>query len=219
VLERILPGEVAVVDTRDDLIVPLFPAEEAAVANAVEKRRREYVTARACAREALGRLGVAARPILNGARGEPLWPAGIVGSITHCAGYRACAVARTAELLAIGVDAEADEPLPDGLIGDIASPEERRRIEELAELEPVVSWDRLLFCAKESVYKAWYPLMESWLGFEDASVTINRERGTFVARLLVTGPSLPGGELTRFEGRWLAEEGLLVTAIAVANED
>jgi 4'-phosphopantetheinyl transferase EntD len=219
VLERILPAEVAVVASREDRTATLFPAEEMAIARAVEKRRREYVTARACAREALGRLGVAARPILNGARGEPLWPAGIVGSITPCGGYRVCAVARAAEVLTIGVDAETDEPLPGGLIGDVALPEERQRIEALARQDPAVSWDRLLFCAKESVYKAWYPLTESWLGFEDATVTIDRARGTFAARLLVPGPSLAGGQLTRFEGRWLADEGLLVAAIAVMASD
>jgi 4'-phosphopantetheinyl transferase EntD len=155
------------------------------------------------------------RPISTGSRGEPVWPAGVVGSITHCTGYRACAVAPASELLTIGVDAEVDDPLPDGLIGDIALPEERRWIERAAAEDPRVSWDRLLFSIKESIYKAWFPLTRSWLGFEDAAVEIDRSRGTFSAGLLVPGPTLSGGKLDGFSGRWLAAEGLLLSAIAV----
>ena len=61
-----------------------------------------------------------------------------------------------------------------------------------------MSWDRLLFSTKESVYKAWFPLAERWLGFEDARVTIDRDRGSFAARLLVPGPRLDGRELSGF---------------------
>lgn len=214
-LERILPDAAVVVATIGEREVELFAAEEVAVGNAVEVRRREFVTARACAREALARLGHPDQPVPAGARGEPLWPAGIVGSITHCTGYRACAVALAGELLTIGVDAEVGEPLPAGLIGDIALPEERRWIERLSAADPAVSWDRLLFSIKESIYKAWFPLARSWLGFEDASVTIDPSRGTFSASLLVPGPTLGEGKLDGFSGRWLAAEGLLLSAIAL----
>jgi 4'-phosphopantetheinyl transferase EntD len=215
VLERILPAAAAVVACTGERSVELFPEEAAALGNAVEVRRLEFVTARACAREALSQLGLPARPIPAGARGEPLWPAGIVGSITHCAGYRACAVAAASELLTIGVDAEVDDPLPDGLIGDIALPEEQRWIQAAAATAPGVSWDRLLFSIKESIYKAWFPLAKSWLGFEDASVEIDRSAGTFSASLLVPGPTLGGRMLDGFSGRWIAAEGLLLSAIAV----
>ncbi|MDX6609372.1 MAG: hypothetical protein QOF85_1297 [Solirubrobacterales bacterium] len=214
-LERILPSGTAVVSTTGELGAELFPEEEAAVGHSVEKRRREFVTARACARRALSQLGYPAQPIPSGARGEPVWPTGIVGSITHCAGYRACAVAPATELLALGVDAEVDDPLPERLIGDIALPEERRWIEAAAAADPGISWDRLLFSIKESIYKAWFPLARSWLGFEDASVAIDRDRGTFSASLLVPGPTLGGRHLDGFSGRWLAADRLLLSAIAV----
>lgn len=214
-LERILPAAATIVATAGERDVELFPEEEVAVGNAVEKRRREFVTARACAREALARLGLPAQPVPAGARGEPLWPAGVVGSITHCAGYRACAVAPASELLTVGVDAEVGEPLPAGLIGDVALPEERRWIERASAEDPAVNWDRLLFSIKESIYKAWFPLARSWLGFEDASVTIDRAGGTFSAHLLVPGPTLRGRKLDGFSGRWLAADGLLLSAIAL----
>jgi len=215
VLERILPPSVAVVAETGDREVELFPEEEAALGNAVEKRRREFITARACAREALARLGEPAQPIPSGARGEPLWPSGVVGAITHCSGYRACALAPASELLTIGIDAEVDDALPPGVLGDIALAEERRWIEAAAAADPGTSWDRLLFSIKESIYKAWFPLTGSWLGFEDASVVIDRAEGTFAGRLLVPGPVVAGRRLDGFSGRWLAAEGLVLSAIAV----
>lgn len=214
-LEQLLPEVAAVVSARQDREVELFPAEQEALGQAVEKRRREFITARACARDALGRLGIAPQPIPSGSRGEPVWPGGVVGSITHCAGYRACAVALDRDLTTIGIDAELAEPLPAGLIGDIALPEERRWIERLTAEDPGTCWDRLLFSIKESIYKAWFPLARSWLGFEDASVGIDPERGTFAAHLLVPGPTLNGRHLDGFSGTWMVAEGLVLSAIAV----
>jgi 4'-phosphopantetheinyl transferase EntD len=213
-LERILPASAAVAATRTDLDATLYPEEEAIVARAVEKRRREFITARACAREALAQLGQPPQAIGTGSRGEPLWPAGLVGSITHCEGYRACAVARAGDLATLGVDAEPNQPLPDGLLADIALPEEREWLRYLRREAPEAHWDRLLFSIKESVYKAWFPLAERWLGFEDAVVGIDRQGGTFSADLLVPGPVLDGRELRRFRGRWLATDGLVMAAVA-----
>jgi 4'-phosphopantetheinyl transferase EntD len=217
VLEEILPPSAAVVEARGEISdASLFPEEEQVVARAVEKRRREFVTGRACARTALAKLGIEPQAIPSGPRGAPQWPAGIAGSITHCEGYRACALARQADLTTIGVDAELNAPLPDGLLGDIALPEERRALAVLAREEPGVSWDRLLFSAKEAVYKAWFPLAERWLGFEDAHLEIDRERRSFTAQLLVPGPRLDGRELGGFSGRWLVRDGLVLAAIALA---
>jgi 4'-phosphopantetheinyl transferase EntD len=219
VIEEILPGTVVAVEARHDTVgTGLFPEEEALLARAVEKRRREFVTGRACARSALERLGFAAAPILPGRRGEPRWPAGAVGSITHCDGYRACAVARSSDLATIGIDAEPHEPLPDGLLGDIAKPEEMGWLGKLSRSRPEIHWDRLLFSAKEAVYKAWYPLAESWLGFEDAILTVDARSLSFSAQLLVPGPLFAGSQIAGFEGRWLVRDGLVLSAIVLAAE-
>ena len=91
-LADLLPPFVSAAETREDrLDVELFPEEELALGDAVEKRRREFMTGRACAREALAGLGFPDSPVGSGTKGEPLWPPGVVGSITHCEGYRACA--------------------------------------------------------------------------------------------------------------------------------
>jgi enterobactin synthetase component D / holo-[acyl-carrier protein] synthase len=218
VIEEILPPAVAAAEEfgdRPDAV--LFPAEQAVIARAVERRRREFTTGRACARAALARLGQPPVAILPGERGSPGWPPGFVGSITHCAGYRAAAVGKAAEVLAIGLDAEPDQPLPDGVLGVIALEAERASLRDLARSAPGRNWDRLLFCAKESVYKAWFPLTGRWLGFEQAHITLDPAAGTFTAGLLVPAPEVDGRELTAFDGRWLARDGLILAAICVAR--
>jgi 4'-phosphopantetheinyl transferase EntD len=218
VIEEILPGEVVAVEARHDQPdVKLFPEEELVLGNAVEKRRREFTTARACARMALEKLGFQAAPILTGERGEPLWPAGVVGSITHCDGYRACAVARSSKTTTVGIDAEPNAALPDGLLDDIARPEELPLLRGLELDSTEVHWDRLLFSAKESVYKAWFPLAKRWLGFEDAFIVLDPIDSTFTARLLVAGPTLADGPLRGFSGRWMMRNGILVTAIVARS--
>ncbi|MBL1068560.1 4'-phosphopantetheinyl transferase superfamily protein [Streptomyces sp. 7-21] len=239
-LAGLLPGLVAAREAfGDEAAEPfLFPEEERHVAKAVEKRRREFTTVRALARDALARLGGPRVPLLPGERGAPSWPDGFTGSMTHCLGYRGAAVARTDALASVGIDAEPDEPLPnEGLLEVISLPEERPALKELAARWPGVSWERLLFSAKESVYKAWFPLTRAWLDFEEAAVTLRPdddadddggsgartgngrgpETGSFTARLLVPGPVVDGVRLSGFTGRWVARRGLLVTAIAVAR--
>lgn len=224
-IEELLPPGVVAVEARSDPPdVVLFPEEEAELAQAVEKRRLEFTTVRHCARTALARLGIAPVAILPGDRGAPQWPAGIVGSMTHCTGYRAAVVARSSQLATIGVDAEPHEALPPEVLTTVTVAEERERLKRLAADRPAVHWDRLLFSAKESVYKAWFPLTGRWLDFEEASIDFEAEAnaaqslefGSFYARLLVPGPVVNGITLLGFAGRWLVRDGLLFTAIAVS---
>jgi 4'-phosphopantetheinyl transferase EntD len=216
VLTAILPSAVVVAETRADLPdAVLYADESAAVAAAVAERRREFARGRACARRALDGLGRPPVAIPTGARGEPRWPPGVVGSITHCAGYCAAAVAEAHLIRTLGIDAEPHEPLPDGVLTTIARAEEQRMVGRLLRDAPEIRWDRLLFSAKESVYKAWFPVARRWLGFEDATLTIDPAARTFTARFLVPGPELGGARLEGFSGRWRVADGLVVTAIAV----
>ncbi|MFC5754803.1 4'-phosphopantetheinyl transferase family protein [Actinomadura rugatobispora] len=209
-IERILPAGVVTASAYDDPAeAKLLPEEEPAVARAVDKRRREFTTVRWCARRALAGLGLPPVPITRGDKGAPRWPDGVVGSMTHCDGYRAAAVARAADLAALGIDAEPHGPLPDGVLEAVAREEELAMLDGLGRTAPGVHWDRLLFSAKESVYKAWFPVTGRWLGFEDASLTFD-PGGTFRAAILV-GDS----PFASFDGRWAAGGGLAVTAIAV----
>ncbi|MFF8845294.1 4'-phosphopantetheinyl transferase [Streptomyces sp. NPDC015127] len=215
-IERILPPGVAVSEAFDDPPdTALFPEEALLVRNAVDQRRREFATVRMCARRALAALGVPPVPVLPGRHGAPRWPDAVVGSLTHCAGYRAAALAEAAHIAMLGIDAEPHGPLPDGVLDAIALPRERSHLRDLRAAEPRVCWDRLLFSMKESVYKAWNPFTGRRLGFEDAEMRLDPAAGTFTARLLVRHPLPDGGHLDRLDGRWLVRDGLALTAIAV----
>lgn len=215
-----MPPKVVAEEAFGDLPdVTLFPDEEAVIAKAVDKRRNEFATVRGCARAALARLGVPPAPILPGLRGAPAWPPGVVGSMTHCAGYRASVVARDHDVVTIGIDAEPHGRLPEGVLGVVSSAEEQARLAVLAASRPEVFWDRMLFSAKESVYKAWFPLTRRWLNFDEASVSFDPANQTFDAQLLVEGPVVNGAILTGFQGRWLVGNGLLVTAIVISRDD
>ncbi|MFG1876157.1 4'-phosphopantetheinyl transferase [Sphaerisporangium sp. NPDC049003] len=221
-LEGLLHEDVAVAELFDAVDgVELFPQEAEAVASAVEKRRREFGSVRLCARRALARIGVAPRPLVPSgsgpewARRAPRWPEGIVGSMTHCVRYHAAAVARGASIAALGVDGEPNEPVPEGVRELITLPEERSVLERLGAAHPDVHWDRLLFSAKESVYKAWFPLTGRWLDFGQCAITPDPERGTFTAVLKVPGPVVGGVRLDCFDGRWRVRHGLVVTAVVI----
>lgn len=215
VIEDVLSPVVASADTFEDQSGDLlFPAEATVISRAVDKRRREFITVRMCARRALATLGMGPQPILPDENGAPSWPLGIVGSMTHCDGYRAAAVAWSREVACVGIDAEPHRQLPEGVLAAVAISREQESLAELAGRDPSVCWDRLLFSAKESLYKAWFPLTRAWLGFEDVHVTFDPITRTFVGRLLAEGPIVDGYRLDTLSGRWAVRNGLVLTAVA-----
>lgn len=199
-------------------LAPL-PEEEPLIARSVAKRRNEFITVRFCARQALVDLGMEPVPILKGDKGEPCWPDGIVGSLTHCEGFRGAAVARRAEVRSVGIDAEPHDVLPTGVLDAISLPVERH---ELGDMPAGVHWDRVLFCAKEATYKAWFPLTHRWLGFEDAHITFDidssdnsGQSGTFTSQILIDPEAESGPPLTSLAGRWSVRNGIALTAIVL----
>ncbi len=231
-----MPADVAAADLFGDLPAHrhrLFEAEHAVVRGAVPARVREYTTVRWAAAQCMRCLGRAPAPLLPGHLGAPRWPDGLVGSLTHCRGYRAAVVAPASAVSGLGIDAEPDEPLPEGLIRRIASAGELRHLAALRTGRAEVRWDRLLFCAKEAFYKVWSYAVGTWLDFHDAEVRFEGTRpdargGGFVVRLSGTAGT-PGGSagarrrpepeadgFPALPGRWLARRGVLVTAIVTA---
>ena len=233
-MAELLPESVVTVEAFGDTWpegATLYPEEEALVARAVEKRRREFTTVRVCARAAMEKLGVAPEPILRGAFGAPRWPAGLIGSMTHCQGYGAAALARAGDLASIGIDAEQHERLPEEGLAAVVLATEVERLAGLAAAHPSVHWERVLFSAKESVYKAWFPLTGQWLDFSEADIEIFTDpasgarpgagdevrSGHFRAELLVPGPLVGGAQVGSFDGRWAVRGSLLATVVTVPH--
>ncbi|WP_369199134.1 4'-phosphopantetheinyl transferase family protein [Streptomyces djakartensis] len=215
-IRELLPPTVVTVeaDGQQETQIALYPEEAALMLRAVPKRRREFANVRSCARYAMEQLGVPPEPILPSDCGAPSWPTGVVGSMTHCNYYCVAALASAKEMASLGIDVETNEPLPMDLLPLVASPVEMQQVGQLIAENPSVCWDRLLFSAKESVYKAWYPLTHEWLDFKEAEVTFT-EDGRFQATLLVPGPWVDNYRVDRFEGRWLAKSDLIATAVAL----
>jgi 4'-phosphopantetheinyl transferase EntD len=219
-LAGVLPGEIDALAAAEMYTDPkelaALPEEEPLIAKSVAKRRNEFITVRYCARQALVDLGLEPVPILKGDKGEPRWPDGVVGSLTHCEGFRGAAVARRAAIRSVGIDAEPHGVLPDGVLDAISLPVERH---ELQALPHGVHWDRVLFCAKEATYKAWYPLTHRWLGFEDAHITFDvdgsGQAGTFTSQILIDPVAEFGPPLTSLAGRWSIRDGIALTAIVL----
>ncbi|MDK4250959.1 4'-phosphopantetheinyl transferase superfamily protein [Corynebacterium propinquum] len=188
----------------------LHPLEQTLVAHSVDKRKAEFGDARWCAHQALAQLGYSgAAPILRGNRGMPLWPEGFCGSMSHTSGMRAAAVAPTEKVRSLGIDIEPAQKLPVDIVDLIVRDTEKPQISRLRSAG-IPYADRIIFCAKETVYKTWFPMTQRWLGFEQAEIDV-REDGTFIAYLLVRPTPVPF-----ISGRWAIEDGFVITAAVVS---
>lgn len=211
-LDDLLPAGVSASVRTRDVDGPLSADEARIVRNAIETRRREFTTARMCAREALEALGFHPVQILQDERRAPIWPDGVVGSITHCTGFRAAAVARSTAVRSLGIDAEPRSPLPDGVADLVLTSAERTTLRAATEVLPE-EVERLIFVIKESIYKAWYPLTKSWLGFQDVSVTVAAD-GTASARRH-TASDEPTAVPREFHSRWKISQGLIIASTVI----
>lgn len=155
-----------------------FPAEEALVARAVESRRRELATGRRLAHELLAELGAPSAPLLPGERRAPLWPAGVVGSISHAQGVAVVAIAPGPPFAALGLDVEGAEPLRPELVDVVLTARERRASDGPA----LGARAKLAFCAKECAYKAWSPSLARVPEFTEVEVELDAAGERFVAQ-------------------------------------
>ena len=163
----------------DDL--PLHPDEAAHLGLVAHRRRREFSVGRHLARQLLGELGESPHPLLSGSGREPLWPTGIVGSISHTSSGCLVVVGRDSAFRSIGVDIETPDFLEADLWPEICTESELSLIEGQL-LLPAGLCAKHLFCAKEAVYKFQYPVTGAFLEFHDVELLIDLERGSFAAR-------------------------------------
>jgi len=160
----------------------LYPEEERCVRGAVATRRREFAQGRLCARRALARIGIRNFPLLIGTDRAPIWPEGVIGSLSHCGGYCAAAVARKGSILGLGLDVETAEPLDAELLALICTASEMTWLAESAgDAKGLMA--KLIFSAKESVFKCAYPLTGFFLDFHDCEIRLDEALGAFTATL------------------------------------
>lgn len=173
---------------------PALPEEEALIVRAIDKRVREVRASRHAVRRALARLGLPAAAIGHDSERAPVWPAGVVGSISHTRDLCAVAVARRGHVTSVGLDVERAEALSDALVARVCTPCE---IAALARHGDVARLAKIVFSAKEAFYKAQHPLTRRFLGFQDVELELELElepgNGRFVVILNVDAPPLLRG--------------------------
>lgn len=169
-LQKKLPAQISLVKATSSMwCSPVFSEEETLIEHALEKRKKEFRAGRNSAHLAMRRLGLKAVPIMRGQHREPLWPEGIVGSLSHTENYCVAVCSRlNAGIRLLGVDVERNLPLGDGLDSYVHSESEWALLESLGDLP-----QRIIFSAKESIFKCMYPLLGRYFGFRDVELSLD----------------------------------------------
>ena len=154
----------------------LHPAEENYFSQLSSFSRKEhYRSGRICAGEVLSKLGTPGQPVLRDPQTrEPLWPEGISGAITHSGKWAAAAAGKTSDVSGIGIDLEDLERQVDSRISrHVCIPEEQKWLQECGEdfLEQNL---KIIFSAKESIFKAFFPYTRTYLHFHDARILMEQ---------------------------------------------
>lgn len=209
-LHSLLPAGIACSSLQEgSALAPLLAEESAAAARFSAPRLAEFALGRSCAREALQALGAALAGIGIGQHREPLWPAGIVGSISHTAGIAVAAVAHADDFAGIGIDVEAARVLDPGLASLVCRPGELQRAGSASHDEGLAAL--LVFSAKEAVYKALWPILRCFLDFQDLEIMLDADLCSF--RVRSHSPLCPPTLAAAVHGRtMLLEEGVAAAA-------
>jgi 4'-phosphopantetheinyl transferase EntD len=163
---------------------PVHPGEELLLSDRVSgKKKLEFALGREAARQALRQIGYESDPaVLRGPGGEPLWPQGIVGSISHCYPWGVAVVAEASKHSAVGIDLESAERLQETDISNLVCENELQWVQEGR------VWERLLmvFSAKEAVYKAFYPIYRRYIDFKQVELCWLSDQRRFQAKFLTS---------------------------------
>lgn len=203
------PGAALAVGAVWDATARLYPEEKAAIARAVDKRRFEFATGRDLARAALAALGVGPVALPPDAQRRPRWPPGYVGSLSHAEGLCAAMAAPAGRVVALGLDMERIDAVPESLLPQIAPSDEPA---SLARAVPPRLVPALAFSAREAVFKAYQPATDAFLSFRDVRLAVDGDR--FEARIVAPGrPPLNGRDV--IEGRFAIAGAMILTVVAL----
>lgn len=186
------------------------------IQRSVAKRQAEFLAGRCCARAAVQQLdGSHCVPAIGEDR-APVWPAHISGSITHSTGRAAAIVAHKAQWRGLGMDLENLIPLEraERLAAEILNPAELQRM-HAGPREQIAHLVTLTFSAKESLFKALYPLVQKRFYFEHAQLIEWSASGHARLRLL-TDLSTEWRAGSELAVQFATFEGQLLTLVAIS---
>lgn len=149
----------------------LLLEEAASITSKKNPMRDASGAARHVARGLLNQAGLAVGPLMKAPNGAPVWPSGVVGSMAHDDDFAVAAVAPATSFSGVGIDVEPGEPLAEDVAAIV-----RNADDVLDSVEERLA-SRLLFAAKEAVYKAVFPRDQAILGFEDVVIDFKRSEG------------------------------------------
>ena len=210
-LEYLLPKRVvSIVSEQPPVAFELLTDETSTTAAMTPLRLREFKHGRYCARRALEDLGHPDCPVPTGQDRAPTWPAGIVGSISHCNDWAAAAVALATDFDGIGLDIETRAPLDENLLAMICRDDELTQIDAV---ESRLQLAKLIFSAKESVFKCIWPRVRRFIDFQEVEIRMNLDDNTFVA--LPNSSDLQTEFFSRIRGRFGETQTLYVTTACI----
>jgi 4'-phosphopantetheinyl transferase EntD len=158
----------------------LHPEEHLLINGASAKRIGEFCAGRYCAHQVLEQLGFSHVPVLKNQHGAPIWPKGIVGSISHSSEMSIAVAARSVDIQALGVDIQYyGHPFPDQTFATLFRRQEIRSILN-APPEFVDQYAYSIFASKESALKCIYSAFGHCLEFTDIFIDINFTDGWFL---------------------------------------
>lgn len=211
--EQIVLQETALTNRQPDLL----PEETVYVRGAVPHRIAEFSAGRACARNCMAELGYPAAAIPVRSDRLPLWPDGLVGSITHMKDHCAVAMGRRSDgILSIGIDLEPADNLPADILDIVCFQEERSWLKNQPPSDRGVL-AHAIFSAKECAYKVQYPLSGQILEFEDFQITFDLDKGLF--RAIFTRASLPFEKNDMLTGHIKIGDGGIASAIVLRDRN
>jgi len=195
----------------------LYPEEQECISKAVLKRRREFTAGRLCAREVLFRLGVDNFPLLVGPGRAPRWPENIVGSISHCHNLCVVAAAKDKGIKGLGVDVEVAGPLEISVKNLVCSEKEKQWI---ADTPPLIVADlaKIIFSAKESLYKCLFPFTRTPLDFMDVQIVLNTQTGEFEVELF-NEQAADYVKQYNLSGRYFCSDDYIFTGVEIRGKD
>ena len=194
----------------------LLPEEQAiAESFGSQKRCAEFTMGRIYAHSALSRFGLESEPILrNPETREPRWPDSVWGSITHSAGFAAVAVGLKKEIKGVGIDLESFSRSVDFKIRrHVCVDSELEWLESLPTKEAERSL-RIIFSAKESIFKCLYPGTKTYLTFKDAVVKINENTNNFSFTIFKSLPGIIQQGFTH-HGQYSEMDKMLLTSVYI----